>query len=76
MTYSASVGGPLAPRLAEAACLFQLRRVRERFPGHADLLAFLNCLVLLDILLKWPGANQTFSRSSETSSTLMCWPPC
>ena len=35
MTYSVSVGGPLAPLRAEAAGLFQLlRRVRERFPSH------------------------------------------
>jgi ribonuclease HI len=54
MTYSVSVGGPLAPLRAEAASLFQLlRRVRERFPSHVNLLVFIDCLVLLDILLKW-----------------------
>jgi hypothetical protein len=54
MTYSVSVGGPLAPLRAEAASLFQLlKRVRERFPGHANLLVFIDCLVLLNILLKW-----------------------
>jgi hypothetical protein len=54
MTYSASVGGPIAPLRAEAASLLQLlRRVRERFPDHADLLVFIDCLVPLDIFLKW-----------------------
>ena len=53
MTYSVSVVRPLAPLRAEAASLFQLlRRVRERFPGHTNLLVFIDCLVLLDILLK------------------------
>ena len=49
MTYYASVGGPLAPLRAEAASLF----TREQFPGCADLLVFIDCLVLLNILLKW-----------------------
>jgi hypothetical protein len=53
MTYSVSVWGPLAPLRAEAASLFQrLRPVRERFPGHANMLVFIDYLVLLDILLK------------------------
>ena len=54
MTYYASVGGPLASLRAEAASLFQLlSRAREQFPGCADLLVFIDCLVLLNILLKW-----------------------
>ena len=54
MTYYASVGRPLAPLRAEAASLFKLlSRAREQFPGCADLLVFIDCLVLLDILLKW-----------------------
>jgi hypothetical protein len=54
MTNSVSVGGPLAPLRAEAASLFQLMRlVRERYPGHANLLVFIDCLVLLHILMKW-----------------------
>ena len=54
MTYYASVGGPLAHLQAEAASLCKLlSRARERFPGCTDLLVFIDCLVLLDILLKW-----------------------
>ena len=54
MTYSASVGGPLAPLQAEAASLFQLlSRARAHFQGCADLLVFIDYLVSLDILLKW-----------------------
>jgi len=69
MTYSVSVGGPLAPLRAEAASLFQLlRRVRERFPSHVNLLVFIDCLVLLDILLKWGR--------SDFQPQPLCWSPC
>ena len=54
LQFSAPVGGPVSSLRAEAASLLHfLRRVRERFPDQCDLLIFIDCLVLLDILMKW-----------------------
>ncbi len=48
------MGGPVSPMRAEAASLLQfLRRVRAIFPDQHALLIFIDCLVLLDILMKW-----------------------
>jgi ribonuclease HI len=52
LQFSAPVGGPVSSLRAEAASLLHfLRRVRERFPDQCDLLIFIDCLVLLDILI-------------------------
>ena len=54
LQFSAPVGGPLSSMRAEAASLLQfLRRVRAIFPDQHTLLIFIDCLVLLDILMKW-----------------------
>ena len=46
LPYAASVGGRLTPLWAEVVSLLQLlRRIQERFPGHADMLVFMDCLV-------------------------------
>ena len=53
-TFSARVGGPLATTRAEAASLLQLLLdVRVRDGHQVNLLIFVDCLVLLDILSKW-----------------------
>ena len=54
MTFCARVGGPLASARAEAASLLQLLRdVRQRYTHQVHLLIFVDCLVVLDILMKW-----------------------
>jgi ribonuclease HI len=54
LQFSAPVGGPVSSMRAEAASLLQyLRRVRAQFPDQHALLIFIDCLVLLDILMKW-----------------------
>jgi hypothetical protein len=57
LQFSAPVGGPISSLRAEAteaaSLLHFLRRVRERFPDQHDLLIFIDCLVLLGILMKW-----------------------
>ena len=54
VTFSARVGGPLATTRAEAASLLQLLLdVRVRDGHQVNLLIFVDCLVLLDILSKW-----------------------
>jgi ribonuclease HI len=54
MVLSVRVGGPLASARAEAASLLQLLRdVRSRYGHHVNLLIFVDCLVILDILRKW-----------------------
>ena len=56
--FSASVGGPLATVRAEAASLLQLLRdVRMRKGHQVNLLIFVDCLVVLDILRKWGRAD-------------------
>jgi hypothetical protein len=57
ISFFARVGGPLASSRAEAASLLQLLRdVRQCFGSQVHLLIFVDCLVILDILLKW-GRN-------------------
>jgi hypothetical protein len=54
LTISAQVGGPFSPLRAEAVSLLEyLRRVRAQFPEQRALLIFIDCLVLLIILMKW-----------------------
>ena len=54
MAFSASVGGPLATARAEAASLLQLLLdVRQHYSHQAQLLVFVDCLVVLGILQKW-----------------------
>ena len=54
MFFLARVGGPLASARAEAASLLQLLQdVRRRYGHHVQLLIFVDCLVVLDILRKW-----------------------
>jgi hypothetical protein len=58
--FSARVGGPLATVRAEAASLLQLsslRDVRMRKGHQVNLLIFVDCLVVLDILRKWGRAD-------------------
>ncbi len=67
LQYSAPVGGPVSSMRTGAASLLQfLRRVRAIFPDHHDLLIFIDCLVLLDILMKWGkfGIPATTARHS------------
>ena len=55
--FSAPVGGPLASILPEAASLLQvLRGIAANYDSQTPLLILVDCLVLLDILLKW-GRN-------------------
>jgi hypothetical protein len=56
LQFSAPVGGPVSSLRAAVESLLQfLRRVREQFQDQRDLLIFIDCLVLLDImiLMKW-----------------------
>ncbi len=54
MITSSPVGGPLAFIRSEAAGLLQLLRdIATAYGRHVRLLVFLDCLVLLNILLKW-----------------------
>ncbi len=60
LQFSAPVGGPISSLLAKAASLLHfLRRVRELFPDQYDQSIFIDCLVLLDILMKWVSLNPT-----------------
>ena len=52
------VGGPLATTRAEAASLLQLlQKVRTPNGHNVNLLIFVDCLVVLDILSKWGHAD-------------------
>jgi len=54
LTFSAPVGGACSPLRAEAVSLLKyLQTVREQFPGQKSLLIFIDCLVLLTILMNW-----------------------
>ena len=54
LTFSAPVGGPYSPLRAEAVSLLQaLRTIRIQLPEQTTLLLFVDCLVLLNILMKW-----------------------
>ena len=54
LLFSAPVGGPCSPLRAEAVSLLNyLRIARTRFPDQRALLIFVDCLVLLIILMKW-----------------------
>jgi hypothetical protein len=54
ISFFARVGGPLASTQAESASLLQLLRdVRHRYRNGVDLLIFVDCLVVLDIIRKW-----------------------
>jgi len=58
MVLSARVGGPIASVRAEAASLLWLvQDVGQRFGRQVDLLVFVDCLVLLEILKKWGTSN-------------------
>ena len=64
---AAQVGGPLAALRAESVgLLYLLRRVRDRFGSTAPirLLVFIDCLVLLCILLKW-GDSEFYPDSRD-----------
>lgn len=66
MTLLIRVGGPLATTRAEAASLLQLiRDVVGRSRGTSfNLLIFIDCLVVLDILIKW-GLSDYYPRPKE-----------
>jgi len=54
MTLSIRVGGPLATTRAEAASMLRLvRDIRQTNTNRINLLVFVDCLVVLDILRKW-----------------------
>ena len=59
-----SLGGPLASARAEAASLLQLLRdVRQRYSNQVQLLIFVDCLVVLDIIRK--GGRSDFHPSPK-----------
>ena len=65
MTLSIRVGGPLATTRAEAASLLQLiRDVGRSRVTSFNLLVFVDCLVVLDILTKW-GRCDYYPRPKE-----------
>ena len=65
LTFFARVGGPLATTRAEAASLLQLLLdVRASDNHHVNLLVFVDCLVVLDILSKW-GRNDFYPEPKE-----------
>ena len=66
MTLLIRVGGPLATTRAEAASLLQLiRDVVGRSRGTSfNLLIFIDCLVVLNILIKW-GLSDYYPRPKE-----------
>jgi hypothetical protein len=54
LTFHARVGGPLATTRAEAASILKLLQDVRMSKGHGvNLLVFVDCLVVLDILSKW-----------------------
>jgi ribonuclease HI len=54
LTFHARVGGPLATTRAEAASILKLLQDVRMHKGHGvNLLVFIDCLVVLDILSKW-----------------------
>ena len=54
MTFHARVGGPLATTRAEAASMLKLLQDVRMSRGHGvNILVFVDCLVVLDILSKW-----------------------
>ena len=65
LTFFARVGGPLATTRAEAASLLQLLLdVRANDNHNVNLLVFVDCLVVLDILSKW-GRNDFYPEPKE-----------
>ena len=65
LTFFARVGGPLATTRAEAASLLQLLLdVRASDNHNVNLLVFVDCLVVLDILSKW-GRNDFYPEPKE-----------
>jgi hypothetical protein len=58
LNFFARVGGPFATTRAEAASLLKvLQDVRERDDKSVNLLVFVDCLLVFDILSKWGRAN-------------------
>ena len=65
LTLSRRVGGPLSTMRAEAASLLQfLRDVAEARDRLAHLLIFVDCLVILEVLMKW-GRSDYHPRPRE-----------
>jgi hypothetical protein len=58
LNFFARVGGPFAKTRAEAASLLKLLQdMRERDDHSVNLLVFVDCLLVLDVLNKWGRAN-------------------
>ena len=70
MTFSAPVGGPLSYLRAEGARLLQ--KTANKYGRHIHLLVFIDCLILLDILLK----GGRFIRDQKILHILMSFFPC